>query len=470
MSEQPRPIEENRPSGSDVEPEPIAAELLEEKPHDAYAAIRSLNYRKFALGFIVSSTGLQMMGTALAWEVYERTNSAMALGYIGLARAIPVLIMALPAGQAIDLFDRKKVLVATQAAFFVLIGALAFISYEQAPLLLVYGLLVLLGCARSFNGPSRSALLPSIVPPEDFHNAVTWNSGVFQLSAVGGPIIAGAIIYYTNVAWPVYAAAAVMCLIFAISAAAIQPRPAPKRVGNFTLKSMLQGAGHVWREKTVLATITLDLFAVLLGGATALLPIYAKDILHVGPVGLGTLKAAPYIGAFLMALVLAHRPAFKRAGPALLWSVAGFGIATIIFGLSRWFTLSLAMLIVLGGLDNVSVVIRHVLVQVRTPDHLRGRVGSVNSVFIESSNELGAFESGLVAKLFGPMASVVSGGIGTILVVLGVAWLWPEVRRLGRLEEPKEGFGATEPRPSGSGSTQTPIQLERRKGPDATAP
>jgi MFS family permease len=436
MSDPARPIEEHRPAGASVEPEPIAQELLAERPHDPYAAIRSPNYRKFALGFIVSSTGLQMMGTALMWEVYDRTNDALALGYIGLARALPVIFMALPAGQAIDLFSRKKVLVLTQSAFFILIGALAFISYEKAPLLLVYGLLVLLGCARSFNGPSRSALLPSIVPPEDFHNAVTWNSGVFQLSAVGGPIIAGAIIYWHGAAWPVYAAAAVMCGMFAISAAGIHPRPTPKRIGSFTLSSMLQGASHLWREKTILAAITLDLFAVLLGGATALLPIYAKDILHVGPVGLGTLKAAPYVGAFLMAIVLAYRPAFKRAGPALLWSIAGFGVCTIVFGFSQWFWLSLTMLMLLGGLDNISVVIRHVLVQVRTPDHLRGRVGSVNSVFIESSNELGAFESGLVAKLLGPVASVVSGGIGTILVVLGVAWLWPEVRRLGKLEEP----------------------------------
>jgi hypothetical protein len=199
---------------------------------------------------------------------------------------------------------------------------------------------------------------------------------------------------------------------------------------------MTAGAGHLWREKTVLAAITLDLFAVLLGGATALMPVYAKDILGVGPVGLGALKAAPFVGAFLMALVLAHRPPFKRAGMSLLLSVAGFGVATIVFGVSTWFPLSLAMLIVLGGLDNISVVIRHVLVQVRTPDALRGRVSAVNSVFIESSNELGAFESGLVAKLFGPIFSVVSGGIGTMLVVAGIAWLWPEVRRLGRLEEP----------------------------------
>lgn len=438
MPDEPKPpVEEHRPAGAGVEPEPVA-ELIE-RPHDPYAAIRSPNYCKFALGFVVSSTGLQMMGTALAWEVYERTHDPLNLGYMGLARALPVILMALPAGQAIDLFDRKKVLVATQSAFFVLIGLLALLSHAQLPLLWTYGLLVFTGCARSFNGPSRSALLPSIVPPQDFHNAVTWNSGVFQFSAVGGPIIAGAMIWKLHAAWPVYAAASVMCLVFAISAASIHPRPTPKRNGSFTLGSMLQGAGHLWKEKSILATITLDLFAVLLGGATALMPVYAKDILHVNAVGLGALKASPYVGAFLMALILAYRPPFQKAGRALLWSVAGFGIATIVFGLSTSFPLSMAMLMLLGGLDNISVVIRHVLVQVRTPDHLRGRVGAVNSVFIESSNELGAFESGAVAKLFGPMVSVVSGGIGTILVVLGVAWLWPEVRRLGKLEAPSAG-------------------------------
>src|ERR1043165_514988 len=236
------PTEEQRPAGPIVEPESLAQEVVEQiesGKHDAYAAIRSPNYRKFALGFVVSSTGLQMMGTGLAWEIYERTGSPLALGYMGLSRALPVIVMALPAGQAIDLFDRKKVLVATQAAFFVLIGALAVFSYFQTPVWSVYGLLFLTGCARSFNGPSRSALLPSIVPPEDFHNAVTWNSGVFQFSATGGPIIAGTIIHYAHAAWPVYAVAALACLTFAISAAAIEPRPTAKRVGNFTLGSML---------------------------------------------------------------------------------------------------------------------------------------------------------------------------------------------------------------------------------------
>jgi MFS family permease len=201
---------------------------------------------------------------------------------------------------------------------------------------------------------------------------------------------------------------------------------------------MLEGARHVRREKSVLGALVLDLFAVLLGGATALMPVYAKDILRVGPVGLGALKAAPFVGALVTALVLAHRPPFKRAGRTMLLSVAGFGVCTIAFGLSRWFWLSLALLLTLGALDGVSVVVRHVLVNVRTPNHLRGRVNAVNSVFIESSNELGGFESGLLARLTTPVVSVVAGGIGTILVVLGVAAALPQLRKLGRLEEPRK--------------------------------
>jgi len=408
--------------------------------HDPYEALRCANYLKFISGWVVSSTGLQMLGMAIGWEIYERTGSVMALGVIGLARALPVLIFALPAGHAVDLYDRKRVLVLTQLAFAVLGAVLAAASYVRAPIEVMYGLLVLTGCARVFNGPSRSSLLPLIVPPETFHNAVTWNSAAFQLSATAGPILAGLIIARFGVAWPVYACMGFSCLLFSISAAAVKPRASPRSAGRFTWGSMLAGMAHVRREKTVLAAITLDLFAVLLGGATALMPVYAKDILHVGPQGLGVLRAAPFVGSFAMALVLAHRPPFLRAGRALLWSVALFGAATVVFGLSTNFALSLGMLFALGAMDQISIVVRHVLVQVRTPDALRGRVSAVNSLFIESSNELGGFESGAVASIFGPVVSVVSGGIGTILVVIGVAWAWPEVRRLGRLRE-EEGTG-----------------------------
>lgn len=451
------PPEEPRPTGPALEPELVTEELARSADksagkHDAYAALRSPNYRAFALGFFTSATGLQMLATGIAWEVFEITNSAMALGLTGLARAIPVLLLALPAGQAADIFNRKVILVFTQSSFAVLTAALAAASWlhwhgrlgETPYLVILYGMLVLTGATRAVNAPARNAILPQIVGPEVFHNAVTWNSGVFQFSATGGPILAGLLIAATGNPAAVYASCAAACLIFALSASTLKPQRQPRPDdgapiwSRFSIRSMTAGAGHLWKEKAILATITLDLFAVLLGGATALMPVFAKDILHVGPVGLGALRSAPYIGAFLMAMILAHRPPFKHAGPTLLLSVAAFGAGTIVFGFSTWFPLSLAALIFLGAVDNISVVIRHVLVQVRTPDHLRGRVSAVNSVFIESSNELGAFESGLVAKLFGPVFSVVSGGVGTILVVLGIAWMWPEVRRLGRLTEAKK--------------------------------
>ncbi len=417
----------------------IAEPTLPEDRHDPYAAFRSPNYRLFAAGFFISSTGLQMLGLAVGWEMYERTDDPLMLGWIGVARALPVLALALPAGHLIDTFDRRKVLALTQVAFAIMIGALAIASHLKAPVWITYLLLTLSGCARVFNGPSRATLLPLIVPPSDFHNATTWNSGVFQLSAVGGPILAGYMLAHWGKAWPVYAVTAAACLAFAFLAMRLRPRESPRNTQPWSWASITAGTSHLWREKTILAAIALDLFAVLLGGATALLPIFARDILKADPSVLGYLRAAPFVGAFLMALYLAHRPPFRRAGPALLWSVAAFGAAMIVFGLSTSLWLSLAALLVSGAVDNISVVIRHVLVQVRTPEHLRGRVSSVNSVFIESSNELGAFESGVVARLFGPVVSVVSGGIGTLLVVAGVAKAIPAIRKLGRIDEPPGG-------------------------------
>lgn len=417
-------------------------------PHQPYAALKSPNYRRFALGYVLSACGLQMLGTAVGWEIYERTGDALHLGYAGLARALPVLVLALPAGHLIDRLSRKRVLVMTQIGMGVAAAVLAAASYtvpmeDARGVWAMYVALVLMGCARSFNGPSRSSLLPAIVGPRDFHNAVTWNSGIFQLSSTVGPILAGLMIAWWGGAWPVYLACAVTCFVFAVTASALRPRArAPLPAGG--RGSMLSGASHVWREKTILGTITLDLFAVLLGGATALLPVYAKDILKVGPEGLGLLRASPYVGSFVMAIVLAHRPPFKRAGRTLLLSVAGFGACTIVFGFcgefgrAAGFAVALASLGVAGAMDSISVVVRHVLVQVRTPDHLRGRVSAVNSVFIESSNELGAFESGLVARFFGPVFSVVSGGIGTLVVVGAVALALPQLRRLGRLELEEE--------------------------------
>ncbi len=449
-----------------------SAQLPQPSRHDPYAALREPNYRYFASGWVLASMGLQMQGTALAWEVYERTHSALALGYVGVARALPVILLALPAGQIVDLLDRKRILIITQIAFAIASAFLALGSFREVSILWIYVLVALTGCARVFNGPSRSSLLPQIVRPEHFHNAVTWNSGVFQLSATLGPIAAGTLIWWSGVlgmhitgkdcqvpgvAWPVYALAGASCLVFAAACSFVQPYERASELRGsgriidairprILLPGMLEGARHVWKEKTVFGALALDLMAVLLGGATALMPVYARDILFVGPVGLGALKSAPFVGALVMALVLAHRPPFERAGRALLLSVIGFGVCTIAFGLSTWFWVSVAMLFTLGALDSISVVVRHVLVSVRTPDHLRGRVNAVNSVFIESSNELGGYESGAVAQgaghwlgaAGGAVFSVVVGGVGTILVVAGMAWWLPELRRLGRLEMSKE--------------------------------
>ncbi|MGQ0628483.1 MAG: MFS transporter [Phycisphaerales bacterium] len=411
--------------------------MSDHAPHDPFAALRERNYRRFAGGWSAFTMGTRMQGVAVAWEVYERTGDEQALGLIGLAQAVPVIALALFGGHVADLHDRKRIVFFSQIVFFLGSLGLAAVSYFAMPVWYVYALLVLTGSAKAFNSPARGALLPQLVPPGTFPNAVAWNSSLFQVAAIGGPLLSGAMIPLAHAAWPVCLVAAVGSLVFASMISGVEPRPIEKRPGNDGRRTVSAGLRFLLREKTVLAAITLDLFAVLLGGATALLPVYAKDVLHVSPERLGMLAAAPYVGALISAQILTHRPPFRRAGRALLWSVAGFGVATIGFGLSTNFYFSLALLGLLGGLDGVSVVIRHVLVQVRTPEELRGRVAAVNSVFIESSNELGAFESGLVAKLFSPVVSVVSGGIGTLVVVAALALLNRPLRELGELREPE---------------------------------
>ncbi|HUN82718.1 MAG TPA: MFS transporter [Phycisphaerae bacterium] len=400
---------------------------------DAYAALRQPNYRRYVAGWTASTVGLVMLNAAVNWELYERTGSALVLGLVGLFVAFPVLTLALPAGHLADTMDRRRILLFSQFLLTAAAIAMCFVSYLHAPIWMVYGLLLVAGTARAFGAPARGAMLPLIVPEKIFQNAVAWNSFIFHFSATIGPIIAGMLMHYLHCAWPVFGLSAIGAVVFAISLVFVHPRQANHSPDALNLKSLMAGAGHLRREKTILAAITLDLFAVLLGGATSLMPIYAKDILKVGAIGYGALRAAPYVGAFVMSAALAHRPPFERAGRSLLLAVAGFGVATIIFGVSTSFPLSLICLLTAGALDSISVVVRHVLVQVRTPDSLRGRVSAVNTLFIDTSNELGGFESGLVAKFFGPVFSVVSGGIGTILVVMGIAAAWPEIRRLGRI-------------------------------------
>jgi len=406
-----------------------------ERP-DAYAAVRIGDYRRFALGFFLAATGLQMLGLAVLWEIHKRTDDPLAMGLTGIARALPVVLLALPAGHVVDRLDRKWIIIVSQLSFGVLAGLLALASIFVWPVWTYYVILLLMGCTRAFNGPARSSLLPQLVPPQTFHNAVTWNSGLFHVAAAVGPVLAGLTIEATHhKAWPVYLVVCVTSLIFCVLATTLSPRPIKREPQNLSLRSMGAGLSHVYREKTVFGALSLDMLAVLFGGATVLLPVYAEDILNVDATALGVLRASMPVGAVLMSIILAHLPPFRRAGRTLLFSVAAFGVATIGFGLSTNYWLSLALLLVAGMADNISVVVRHVLVQVRTPEHLRGRVGAVNTVFIECSNELGSFESGLVARLFTPVISVVSGGIGTLLVVLGVGAGFPDLRRLGPLND-----------------------------------
>jgi MFS family permease len=278
-----------------------------------------------------------------------------------------------------------------------------------------------------------SAYFPATIEPEYYHNAVTWGSSSWQLAAMAGPAAGGFLIAIFHSAWQVYALNVVGCVFFIVMLLFIKGRPIAMSREPVTWRSLLVGVSFIWRTKIILGAVTLDMFAVLFGGAVALLPVYAKDVLMVGPEGLGWMRAAPSLGAVAMSLYLASRPPFERSGKTLLIAVAGFGVATIIFGISTSFLLSLVMLVALGALDNISVVIRSTLMLTRVPDDMRGRISAVNSVFIGASNELGQFESGVAAALLGPVGAVVFGGVGTLAVVAATARWLPDIRKLGRL-------------------------------------
>ena len=449
---------------------PATAESTLE-PHvpkrDPYAAFRFPSFVYYSTGNLLSIVGRQALTIAVEWEVYARTHSAAALGLVGLVIALPVVLLSLVAGDFADRFSRKKIIIITQALTAVCSIALALVSwrhleipaygflvrgnewlasiagiferhstyeFKDLSLPLIYVILFLSASARTFGWAARAAFFPKLVPRQSFSNAVTWNSSIFQISCVVGPALGGLLIVRTGfpVIYLIDAAGAIAFLLLLLPIRSVDQG---KRVVGSALKSLAAGMRFVLRTKVILATLTLDLFAVFLGGAIALLPIFADQILHCGPIGLGWLRASPAIGAFVMAVVIAYLPPMDRAGRAMLWAVTGFGLATIVFGLSRNFWLSLAMLFLTGVFDSISVVIRHTLVQMLTPDEMRGRVSAVNNIFIGTSNEFGAFESGLTAAFFGPVISVVGGGIGTILSVLGVATAWPQVRKIGRLDK-----------------------------------
>jgi MFS family permease len=414
-----------------------AASSSEGEKRDPYAALRVRDFRLFLSGHLLAVLGVQMQTTAVGWHLYEKTNSDLALGMVGLVQIVPMLGLALPAGQAADRFDRRKTLMsATTLAMVAAFGLAAAEMWASANVTLIYAFLFLSGLARAFQGPARSSLMPQLVPPQIFSNAVSWNISGFELSSMTGPALAGLLIYLFGGVTPVYALAGLGSVIYFVMLATLTRRSyaAESRVSQTDLKTLVAGFRYAWNTKLLFWAMSLDMFAVLFGGAVALLPVYAKDILGVGPAGFGALQAAPSLGAIMMALLTTHLPPLNRAGKALLWSVAGFGVATIVFGLSRNFWLSLAMLFLTGAFDNISVVIRHTLATILTPDEMRGRVSAVNGMFISASNELGRFESGSVAALFGPIFSVVSGGVGALIVVATVTLSSPQLRRFGRLD------------------------------------
>ena len=412
---------------------------------DPYAPWRSRDFQLYASSWFAMMFSKQIETLAVMVyfvSIYSEKLAPLALGAIGLVQALPVILLAIAGGQLADRFERRHVIMATLS-----LSVLSSIGLLTTALLdgSVWWIFLLLGVGsvgRALGSPSRVAMLPQLVPSESFSKAVTWNSMVFYVAAVTGPAIGGFIMALSkNPATPLVEnpapafAVVLACRLIAIATiAAMRYRQPTRSDESVSWKSVVAGVRFVWRTKLILATLTLDMFAVLLGGATYLLPIYAMDILNVGSFGLGLLRSADAVGAMCMAMLLAHMPPMRRAGVMLLWAVAGYGVAWIIFGVSQWFWLSLLMMFLVGALDNISVVVRHTLVQMLTPDEMRGRVSAVHGIFIVASNDIGGLESGLTAWLFTPVISVVAGGVGAVLVVLGTMRLWPQILRIGSLD------------------------------------
>ena len=385
---------------------------------------------------VLGGVALQMTSVALGWLVYQRTNSAFSLGVIGLLQFLPSIPLVTATGHAADHFDRRWVVAAAVGAQ--AIASLAFYglgTHRELGMAWLYALVLALGAVRAFGPPAQQAILASLVPPEELGRAVALSSSTGQLAIIAGPALGGIAYAWVGpgaflVAGMVQAAA----IGFMLSLPPSKAQPREEEGG--ALAKAFAGLAYVRSNRLLLGAISLDLFAVLFGGVTSLLPIYARDILKVGPTGLGFLQSGPAIGAMLVGFTLARLQLNRRAGAVMLWSVAGYGVATIVFGLSRNFGLSMLAMICVGGFDMVSVVVRQTMVQVATPDAMRGRVSAVSSVFVSGSNRIGDFESGMVAGLVGAPLAVVIGGIGTILVVAATSWLVPELRRADRLHGP----------------------------------
>ncbi len=418
-----------------VPPEPgrREARLPAAEPHDAYASLRLPEYRSFLAAMAAVFVATQVQSAVLGWQVYALTRDPLSLGLVGLSEALPFLALTLIGGWAADRADRRVLSLLGVAAVSASGAWLLALSLgAPSSTLGFYGAQALAGVGRAFFRPASMALGTELVPRERYHNAATWRASVLQTSMVLGPALGGVLIAAGG---PRLAYGVVLALT-AVGLAmlgAIAPRARPPVARGRLLDELADGVRFVFRQPLLLGAMSLDLFAVLFGGATALLPVFARDVLAVGEVGFGFLRAAPAAGSVLMSLALARVGELRRAGPALLRSVGLFGLTWIAFALSRSYALSLALLAVGGALDAVSVVLRTTLMQTFTPQEKMGRVAAVSSFFIGSSNELGAFESGVAARLLGLVPSVVLGGAMTLLTVAGVAWRAPALRRLGRI-------------------------------------
>ena len=405
-------------------------------------AFQSSNFRRYQLARVMVIIGAEAQTIAVAWQVYQLTHSALSLGYTGLALFLPGLLFVLPAGHAADRYNRRNLIVMCYVLQAVCTTLLFWFAWHGAASVLpIYGVLFLIGTGRAFSGPASSALLPQLVPKDHFVNAVTWGATIFQIANTAGPMLGGLLfvlplqgrLQSLSGAPIVFllTLATMLWFIALVSSLTVTPNPMDKRA--FTMKTVLAGLHYVWHAKLLLGSITLDLFAVLLGGAVALMPIFAQDILHTGPSGLGLLRAAPSVGALVISLTMTRFPIKRGAGARMLTCVGIFGLATIVFGLSRSLWLSVAALMVVGASDMVSVVICSSVLQLATPPEMRGRVSAVNWLFIGASNEFGEFESGVTAQWWGAVRAVVIGGIGSLVVTALWTGLFPALRNAGAL-------------------------------------
>ena len=404
---------------------------LAESPPAEIPPLRQRNLQLFVAARMAMAFSMQMQNVAIGWYVYVLTGSPLSLGFVGLAQFLPAVLLVLATGHAADRFDRRRVVITSLAVQALVSIALLPVIFSATPKVwLIYAIVFVLGAARSFSQPSLAALLPNVVSLDDFPRAVSISTSSLQIALIGGPALGGLLLAWDG---PVlFCLAAALNGVAALLMMRVKARPA--RVGSGEADAgLLAGFSYLRANHLVLGAISLDLFAVLLGGVTALLPIFARDILAVGPTGLGLLRSGPAIGAVLVGLVLARHPLRENVGAIMLSTVAAYGAATIVFALSRSFPLSVAAMIALGGFDMVSMVLRQTMVQLGTPEAMRGRVSAINSVFIGASNQLGDFESSVAAVFLGAVGSAIFGGVGTLIVVAIWAWRFPELRRAKRL-------------------------------------